>query len=297
MKNICIYFFIILNLTCVFAFTPNFSEINYYGEVIDIGLRDLNFSKEAIIKITILNDYEVYFVNSYSFSEIDNVPVILDTQVSSDAKVVYEIYIDSNKIEEKEFNLNLSSIEALPNFFFCLSLSCEQEEISKSYDFWAEDTLYLSANEDLEKYSVAISIDSENNTLLFDNNITLPYEIPKNLIVGYANYTLNIELTDKETNRLFNQKLEFSLNELTREEHKEIMFEILDIDVNEDKDTEEIVDINYLVNSSSSKQTLTQRTESKSRFNSLFVWLLVGIIIFIVIIMLAPKSKRRRKKL
>jgi len=293
MKNAIIYFFIILNLTCVFAFTPNFSEINYYGEVIDLGLKDFNFSENTTIKITILNDYETYFVNSYSFSEIDNVPVILDTQVSSDAKVVYEIYIDSNKIEEKEFNLNLSSIEALPNFFFCLSPSCEQEEVSKSYDFWAEDTLYLSANEDLEKYSVAISIDSENNTLLFDNNIILPYEIPKNLIVGYANYILNIELTDKETNRLFNQKLEFSLNELTREEHKEIMFEILDIDVNKEKD------VNYDIQEKivTSDQTVVSNTSSKNKSISLFVWLLVGIIIFIVIIMLAPKSKRRRKKI
>lgn len=235
-------FFLILSLIispCIYGFTTNtdFNKNIYYGETLDLGIYDINYLDVEKITISIFSIYENYFSNTYDILEVEDIPIVFDDQVYFNSKINYKLLdINDNIIEEKEFDINLvtnlvTNLE-IKDFYLCNKTSCTDAEKPRNYDFWIDEDIYLNSeiiDNNKFQYNITIETDleQENQTLLYDENVKLPYLIPSNSIAGNEYYKITLEIIVKETNKRFFKNVYFALSELTEAEHREIMNEIL----------------------------------------------------------------------
>jgi hypothetical protein len=282
MKKIIIILFLVLASNSVFSYSPNFSEINYYDQIIDIGLSDINYPEETTVKISIYGITEKYYDNSFLISEIEYIPIIFSKEIPGILEVIYEFKdISGNIIDKKTFSLVLKNPE-IPNFYLCNLDNCT----GSITEFWKNEDLFLTVdafNSNLE-YSIAIETDNslESKVLFQDKNITFPYAIPKNLILGHYQYKLIINIFDKEKNNKFQKELNFILVDITKEEYSKLTDYMLYSEENKGISEEDI------------ELTESNNEEIETKSSNLKYYLVFAFVIIIILsIFLIPKRRRR----
>jgi hypothetical protein len=109
-----------------------FNNNSFYDQVVDLGVSDQNLSGN-FLRISVSDQSQNYFLNTYDFSEVNSVEVVFDVSVSSNLIVTYET-LDLNELilETYVFPLNLEIID-LGNLYLCDSINCSFDEISNNY--------------------------------------------------------------------------------------------------------------------------------------------------------------------
>lgn len=301
-----IFIFIISN---IYAYNTDYNNEFYYGEVIDIGISDISNPNIEYINIIIYTDFETLLDNNYTIEEITEIPVYLDNQISSNLKISYK-FMGANDIliEEKEFQIDITENTDVGDFYLCNTEDCKNS-IPDNYDFWFDEEIFVFSdkiNYDKFTYNITTETDktSDNIVLLTDKNITFPYKILNTTIAGYERYKLTIEILDKVKEKRYTQRIDFALSEITEEENRRIMDQLIEINrqeeinANQEEDSE-IIEEQPPVDERPSSVPIIEDSEKPQKINAFLILLIV---IFILIILMAvfnkPKKNRRtnRKK-
>lgn len=297
MKRILLLLFVLFLGNFVFCLTPNFSEVNYSGQVIDVGISNYNPLTKTV-SISIYSAYENYFERIFLISETDYIPVILDSQIDSDTKIKYKLYdINNVLLEEKEFLLNLEIYSDLPNFYLCKKADCSEFEIPENYDFWIDEDVFVISdkfNADF-KYNIII-MDNKKNEIFSETEINFPYLINTNSISGHKNYNLMIEIINKNINLKFiNSSVDFTLEDTTKERHEEIINDIQNPSLEENIIIEEKEEQIVRTDKAPLKDlnTTTELINPEKGKNNLYIFLLI-ILILIILVAVIPKKQKRR---
>lgn len=307
MKKLMIFVLAFFLLGVAFAGTPNFFGITYYEEVIDIGVQDYNENAMSVT-ITVYCDYESYFSRNYLLSDAESIPFFLEHQMDSETKVRYEFFdANNNLIEEKEIDLNLMIHPKLPAPYLCVGNGCKEEDI-QAYDFWKNELIFLDCAQDDDGFTYDIKIEAEgigdgdeNTVLLSEQNIELPYLIKSNIILGYQDYVLTLEMKENVSGKVFLKKIHFTLQDYEKEEYDSIVRESLypqeEIDEDIDNEWQEKAVENTISNSrekESKGSQATQKDDIDTGQYLFFVFLLL-LLFIIVVSFLTPKTNKRRE--
>jgi len=307
-KVILIVFVFIFQLLSVFALSLNFEENIYYFEVVDIGIKDTSSIDLNVtaIQISIYSLQESYFNQEYTREEIFEIPIILDKQISSDSNIRYD-FLDSNGTirDSQEYELNISSLDTIPEFYFCNSSNCTRNDIFDNYNFMFNDNLFLVSenyfNNLAPDYNYNIIIQSNSSpgsdVIIFsEENINFPYEINKNIIAGYKDYKIIISISDNETSKQFKKEILFSLDSLTDEENRKIINDALNSEVNYNLPSDEIKTVSQNIGSKENidkNNLVIKKVENKNNYN--WIFLALGLIIVIIIFLILGKDTTNRR--
>lgn len=295
-KKIFIFLFLLFTFsyTCGFAF--NLPNIIYYDEIIDVGVSDFDFNFETLA-IKVYNDYETYLEQSYDVSETNHIPLIFDSRISSDSKITYIFFNNTDVVLEKTFDLNFSEFTLVPAFKLCKETKCNDSE----YFFWKGESIFLTLNEDVDtsNFFFDISILSNNNEVVFfDRNISFPYEIQEYLVSDYEDYTIVIDYS--YFNHFFQEELNFTSFNYFEKEYfeylEEVVFdnvlleaEIFDNEQIEEKDTD-----NNTVFQEIPEQTKIKNNSKFTSNKSIYLYVSIIIIFIVILISFFLKKKDRR---
>lgn len=276
MKRIILIFLFLL-ISNIYAYSTNFQENSYYDEIIDVGLKDLEFSESTIVKISIYGVTELYYENTFLISEIKYIPIVFNNDIPGILEVIYEFKDNSgNIIDRKEYNLRLTE-PSIPNFYLCSKESC----LNNNFEFWLGDDVSLDIDKSYSNLEYVLSIETNQKQVLFqDSNISFPYKIPKNLISGNYKYDLVINITDKNNNRLFRKEMKFILLDITKEEYNSLTDFMLYSEENRGLSEEESPIVDSKEESQLERNILTKCW-----------WIILFIIIVIVFYILIPKRR------
>lgn len=293
-----------LLLSNIYAYNLDNNQTYYYGSIIDIGISDLNsvsnidVTQINYVNISVSSDYETYIDYDYNLEEISEIPIQFDKDIASKLKIKYVFFDNAdNIIKEEEININLVENLDIGNFYLCSDKDCQKDLLPKNYDFWIDDTIFVSADKiDYEKYNynIFIQIDQENNNtvLLSEENIVFPYEIFNDVIVGHNYYKIIIEMISKD-NEIYLQEIYFRLSNLKEIENRQLISEI----TTNNENSTNILQENNNLEDVSQKDIDTQKTE-EIEFNKQETKLdnkwffVVGFVVFILVIWFLSNLKK-----
>ncbi len=282
----------LLNLSIVFGLSPNFFNNNsYYDQVVDLGVSDTNLSGN-FLRISVSDQSQNYFLNTYDFSEVNSVEVVFDVSVSSNLIVTYET-LDLNELilETYVFPLNLEIID-LGNLYLCDSINCSFDEISNNY-FDNNTGVYLFVDNNLDvNYSVDVFFKEnlENSLLFSEKDLSFPYFIS---VSEYGEYKLILNYIFED--QIFKKEIIFFINNISpvleeylNEPNQNIIFYDSVIEESEDLNQSNVVDKNNSLQNND--------YASKDSKNISFIILILAIIVLMLFIVFSNKRNRRKDR-
>ncbi len=307
MKKLMIFALAFFLIGVVFAGTQNFFGVTYYEEVIDIGVQ--GYTENAVsVAVTVYCDYECYFSRNYLLSDAESIPFFLEHQMDSETKVKYEFFdSNSNLIDKKEVDLNLMIYPGLPAPYLCVGNGCKEED-TQVYYFWKNELIFLDCAQDTNGFTYDIKIEAEgtgggdeSTVLLSERNIELPYLIKSNMILGYQDYVLTLEMKETASGKVFLKKIDFTLLDYEKEEYDSLVREslypqeVIDENVgNEGQEKAVETTISNNTEKESKGSQATQKDDIDTGHYLLFVFLLL--LLFIAMVsFLMPKANNKRE--
>lgn len=285
--------FVISNIYA-YNYNIDFNKEYYYEETIDIGITGITDQDISYINITISSPQETYLNYDYSIDEITEVPVVFNKQVFSDINISYTFYdINDSIINTEEQSLKILSNPTLPEFYLCKEANCNLETIKTGNYFNSDDDIFIvtnlgkNYNKDL---NYSITIDFADKILFYEENVSFPYEIYKNQILGHSFYNLRIDCIDNPTGKNFVKSLSFELSENTKEEQRLILASIVNPDIEEEQ-TLENTNTSVPEADISSVSQFYEKPEK-----SLNIYVIIGITIFIIAILIVIFSKKESNR-
>lgn len=296
MKKLFVLFFFVLNLSMVFSLTPNFfGNVSYYDQVVDIGVLDNNLSGD-LVKITISDQYETYFEEIFSITNIKKIDVVFDSSVSAYLVANYEV-LDSNYsiLETYSFPLFLEYID-LGKIYLCEVKECNNSSSKRYFDSNSE--IYLNIDNNLDvNYSLDLFFKEEDSyKLLFSEKI---YKFPYFLAINDSgSYKLVLSYYLKD--RVLTKEQFFEISSLKPiapdyfSESNIIYSDFVDSNLTEDSII--VDDQNTYIDTLSNSDNIQNNSFLKNPKNvlgSIFVFI---ILFLIVIILFTSKHKKPRQR-
>ena len=290
-SRVFLIFIALFMISNIYAYNYNidFNKNYYYEERIDIGIKDIIDQNISYINITVSSPYETHLNYDYSLESITEVPIVFNKQVFSDINISYTFYdINESIISTEEHSLKILSNKDLPEFDLCKEENCNLETLKIGNYFNSDDDIFIitdfgnNYNKDL---NYSITIDSADETLFYEENISFPYEINKNQIIGHNYYNLLIDCIDNITGKTFVKSLSFELSENTKEEQKSILAAAVNPNIEEEQVLE-----NTNTSEPASTSSVSQFYEKPEKSKN--IYLIIGIIIFVIAILAVVFSKK-----
>jgi hypothetical protein len=290
-SRVFLIFIALFLVSNIYAYNYNidFNKNYYYEERIDIGIKDIIDQDISYINITVSSPYETYLNYDYSLESITEVPIVFNKQVFSDINISYTFYdINESIITTEEYSLKILSNKDLPEFYLCKEENCNLETLKIGNYFNSDDDIFIitdSGNNYNKDLNYSITIDSADETLFYEENISFPYEINKNQIIGHNYYNLLIDCIDNTTGKTFVKSLSFELSENTKEEQKSILVAAVNPNIEEEQVLE-----NTNTSEPASTSSVSQFYEKPEKSKN--IYLIIGIIIFVIAILAVVFSKK-----
>lgn len=290
-SRVFLIFIALFLVSNIYAYNYNidFNKNYYYEERIDIGIKDIIDQNISYINITVSSPYETYLNYDYSLESITEVPIVFNKQVFSDINISYTFYdINESIITTEEYSLKILSNKDLPEFYLCKEENCNLETLKIGNYFNSDDDIFIitdSGNNYNKDLNYSITIDSADETLFYEENISFPYEINKNQILGHSSYNLRIDCIDNTTGKTFVKSLSFELSENTKEEQKSILVAAVNPNIEEEQVLE-----NTNTSEPASTSSVSQFYEKPEKSKN--IYLIIGIIIFVIAILAVVFSKK-----
>lgn len=295
-NRVFLIFIALFMISNIYAYNYNidFNKNYYYEETIDIGIKGITDQDISYINITISSPYETYLNYDYSVENITEVSVVFNKQVFSDINVLYTFYdINDVIITSEEYSLKILSNPALPEFYVCKVANCNIDVQKTGNYFNSDDDIFIvtdSGNNYNKDLNYNLTIDSEDNILFFEENISFPYEINKNQILGHNFYNLRINGFDNTTKKTYIKSLSFELSENTKEEQKSII-----ASTNQNIEEEQALENTNISEPEEDISSISHFSEKPDKSQNIYI--ILGVIFFVIIILIvlfAKKEPNRR---
>lgn len=293
---VCFVFGYLLISSNIFAFNAYKNSPFYYDEIIDFGISNIDTQNISYLQLTIFSDHETFLDLDYSIDDAKNIPLTFDKSTPSLLSVKYLFFDEKDQIvDENFFAINLLD-QNNTDIYLSYSKDCNLENTPNNYDFWFDDSFYLCLiTNDFDKFTYDVLIESNGKSLVSEKNIELPFIIPNNLIRGYENYSINIEVTDKDTKKKILKKISFNLSELTKQEHENLMKYMTNFEdinntvINNEKQKESEYKEQEDINIDSEGNNIS---ESKKKLNFIPILAMFFAIFLILIILISNKKNK-----